>query len=184
MEEDVNHIMIFGRYCNASAKCTDWISSLPAKSAIVRDNFKMCFGGIHFRDEHALVSIGASRGGHRQNPACMTDDSIQGKLADDEGIVHHIVGKKICKDDDTQRDGEVVGGTFLADHGRREIDNDAMTGKMQTRILDGSLHALAALLHGSIRQAHNCHAGTKKPLNFRSKLTHQHSKRHFTIILL
>jgi len=29
-------IINFGRYCNASAKCVDWISSLPAKSAIVR----------------------------------------------------------------------------------------------------------------------------------------------------
>ncbi len=31
----------FGRYCSASAKCTDWISSLPDKSAIVRASFKM-----------------------------------------------------------------------------------------------------------------------------------------------
>ncbi len=29
-------IMIFGLYCNASAKCVDWISSLPARSAMVR----------------------------------------------------------------------------------------------------------------------------------------------------
>jgi type 1 glutamine amidotransferase len=34
-------IMIFGRYCNASAKCTDWIVSLPSRSAMVRDNFRM-----------------------------------------------------------------------------------------------------------------------------------------------
>jgi hypothetical protein len=34
-------IINFGRYCNASAKCTDWIASLPARSAMVRDNFKM-----------------------------------------------------------------------------------------------------------------------------------------------
>ena len=26
--------MIFGRYRNASARCADWISSLPAKSAM------------------------------------------------------------------------------------------------------------------------------------------------------
>ena len=31
----------FGRYCNASARCTDWISSLPAKSAMVRESFRM-----------------------------------------------------------------------------------------------------------------------------------------------
>jgi hypothetical protein len=32
--------MIFGQYCNASAKCGDWISSLPAKSAMVRDSIE------------------------------------------------------------------------------------------------------------------------------------------------
>ena len=31
----------FGRYCNASARCTDCISSLPAKSAMVRESFRM-----------------------------------------------------------------------------------------------------------------------------------------------
>ena len=31
----------FGRYCNASAKCADWISPLPAQSAIVLASFKM-----------------------------------------------------------------------------------------------------------------------------------------------
>jgi len=33
------HIVLcinFGRYHNASAKCTDWISSFPTRSAIVR----------------------------------------------------------------------------------------------------------------------------------------------------
>ncbi len=32
-------IINFGRYCNASARCTDWISSSCAKSAIVRASF-------------------------------------------------------------------------------------------------------------------------------------------------
>lgn len=34
-------IINFGRYCSASAKCTDSISSLPARSAIVRASFRM-----------------------------------------------------------------------------------------------------------------------------------------------
>jgi hypothetical protein len=55
---------------------------------------------------------------------------------------------------------------------------------MQARVLHGGLHALAAFLHGGIGQTNDGHAGTKKPLNSRSKLTHQHSKKHFTIILL
>ena len=47
---------------------------------------------------------------------------------------------------------------------------------MQARVLDSGLHALAAFLHGGIRQANDGHAGTKKPLNFKSKLTLRHSK--------
>ena len=34
-------IMIFGRYARASARCGDWISSLPARSAIVRASFTL-----------------------------------------------------------------------------------------------------------------------------------------------
>ena len=34
-------IIILGLYCNASARCADWISSLPAKSAMVRESFKI-----------------------------------------------------------------------------------------------------------------------------------------------
>jgi hypothetical protein len=55
--------------------------------------------------------------------------------------------------DDTKCNGEVIGWAFLADCGRREIDHDAMTRKVQTCILDSSLDALATLLHGGVWQA-------------------------------
>ncbi len=36
--------MTFGRHCSNSARCSDWLSSLPAKSAIVRVNLRIrCF---------------------------------------------------------------------------------------------------------------------------------------------
>src|SRR5688572_29973762 len=61
--------------------------------------------------------------------------------------------KMTSKEDDAERDGEIVGGAFLADRGGSKIDDDAMAGKMQSCILDGSLDALATLLHGRVWQA-------------------------------
>jgi len=34
-------IINFGRYCSASARCADWISSLPARSAMARAGLRM-----------------------------------------------------------------------------------------------------------------------------------------------
>ena len=31
----------FGLYCNASARCADWTSSIPVRSAIIRASFRM-----------------------------------------------------------------------------------------------------------------------------------------------
>jgi hypothetical protein len=38
---NVHPIINFGLYCNTSAKWTDWIVSLSARFAMVRDNFRM-----------------------------------------------------------------------------------------------------------------------------------------------
>lgn len=117
----------------------------------IRD--QSCFRRIAFRDEHPLESIGACNCGHRQNSARVTDDAVKREFANDKRALHGFRLEAAGKDDHAKRDGQVIGRTFLADGGRRKIDNDSMTGKMQTGILDRSLHALAAFLHGGIGQA-------------------------------
>jgi hypothetical protein len=123
----------------------------------VRDQSR--FARIRFGDEHPLVSIGARGCRHRQDSACVTDHAIERKLTKDESVINNIMREMTCKDYDTKRDGKIVGRSLFADSGRRKIDNNAMTGEMQTGILDRGLHTLAAFLHSSIRQTDNGHTG-------------------------
>src|SRR5258706_6915599 len=63
------------------------------------------------------------------------------------------------KNNDTKRNGQIIRGALFANSGWCQINDDAMTGKMQARVLDRGLHTLAALLHGSVWESHNCDTG-------------------------
>jgi hypothetical protein len=116
-----------------------------------------CFSGVHFGHGHALISIGARGSSHGQEAARVTDDTVQRELADHEGVLHGFERQAPAQDDDAQRNGKIVGRAFLADGGRGKVDHNAVTGKVQTGVLDGSLHAFAAFLHSCVRQADNDH---------------------------
>ncbi len=89
----------------------------------------------------------------------MTHHSIQWKLAEDDCAINNIMRKMARENDDAQRNWEVVCRTLFANRSRREINDNTMTRKMQTRILYSSLHTLTTLLHCCIRQANNRHPG-------------------------
>lgn len=89
----------------------------------------------------------------------MADDSIQRKFTDDQRAFDGVVRKETRKDNHAERDGQIIRRSFLADGCRRKVYHNSVTGKMQARILDSGLHALAAFLHGGIRQPNNRHAG-------------------------
>src|SRR6185503_15046784 len=59
------------------------------------------------------------------------------------------------EDDDTERNGKIIGWPLFADSGRREIDNHTMAREMQARVFNRSLHTLAALLNSGVGQANN-----------------------------
>jgi hypothetical protein len=111
-----------------------------------------CFSGVLFGHGHAFVSIGAGSRGHRQDTARVTDDPVQRELADHNSILHSFDWQAPAQDDHAQSDGQVVGRAFLADRSRGQVDHDAVAREMQPGVLDGGLHALAAFLHGCIRQ--------------------------------
>lgn len=112
-----------------------------------------CFGRVGFGDEHPPVSIGAGRGGHRQDAARVTDNAVKGEFADDQRVFHRFGLQTPGKDDHAESDGQVVGRSLLADGGGRQVDNDAVAGEVQAGVLDSGLDALAALLHGGVGQA-------------------------------
>ena len=81
------------------------------------------------------------------------------RFANDNGIVETILRDKTLHQQHADRDGQVIGGTFLADRGGREIDHDALARITQTGVLDRGLHARTTLLHGFIGQTDDVGAG-------------------------
>src|SRR5919108_4575396 len=64
-----------------------------------------------------------------------------------------------CKEYDAQRNRQVIRRTLFANRGRRKIDHNPMTWKMQARVFHCRLYALATLLHRRIWQANDRHTG-------------------------
>lgn len=94
-------------------------------------------------------------------PARVTDNATQREFPDEKGILNDIDGRTIRQDDDSKRDGQLVGRTLPADGGGRKIDNDAMMmGEVQSGVLEGGLHALAALLHSGVGRTDNDDRGS------------------------
>ena len=117
------------------------------------------FGRVHLRDKHALEALGTCCGSHRQDAARVANHPVQRKLPDDDRVFHSALRQKPGQEHYAERDRQVVGGTFLAHRSRSEIDHHAMTREIQACILHRGLDALAAFLHGSIRQTNNNDGG-------------------------
>ena len=56
---------------------------------------------------------------------------------------------------DAQGKGQVVGGAFLTQAGRREVDRNAFARPAEPQVLDGALDALLALTNGTVGQPHH-----------------------------
>ncbi len=101
----------------------------------VRDQGR--FGSVHLRYEDALIAHLPRRSRHRQHPAHMPHAAVQRKLP------HHqrafpAVGRQLTgRDQDPQRDRQVVGRTFLAHGRRRQVDDQRLAREVQPRVFDG-----------------------------------------------
>ncbi len=92
----------------------------------------------------------------------MAQAAVEGKLTGDQCAFEHLGVQGVGGDEDTQGDGQVVDRAGFADRGGGEVDDDALAGVGESGVLDRRLDALAALLHGGVRQADDHHPG--KPL--------------------
>ena len=81
----------------------------------------------------------------------MTEDAVQREFAYNQGIFHGFEGQAPAQDNDAQCDGQIVGRAFFTNRSRGQIDNNAMSGKMQASVLDGGLYAFTAFLYSGIR---------------------------------
>src|SRR5439155_26782967 len=88
---------------------------------------------------------------------------VQAQLAQEYGMVE--VGVDLVGGGhDAKRDGQIVGGAFLAQVGWGEVDDDAgRAGHGAARVADGGAHALLGLVDGGLGQAHDLDEGEGRP---------------------
>ena len=60
---------------------------------------------------------------------------------------------------DAERDRQVEGRAHFAHIGRRQVDGDAVRGKLEAGIADGAADAVAAFAHARVGQADHREAG-------------------------
>ncbi len=129
-------------------------------------------------DHGGLVDVGA---GH-DHPIeaefagldCHGERAFDGEeCAVEAQLAHNQVAVKVraiylaVGSEDSDGNGEIIGGAFLADVGGRHIDQDSAMGRLEVALGHGTHDALEALLDGSVREAHDgeVKAGTDGDFN-------------------
>ena len=114
---------------------------------------------IDRRHERTAETLGGAGRDHGDDPGDMPHHAIERQLPDDQRVVQQWRGRRLLtRDEDPERDGQVVGGTGLLQVCRGKVHGDPTQGKLATRVANGSAHAVLALPHGGIRQANDHHA--------------------------
>ena len=86
----------------------------------------------------------------------MAHNTIERELAHDQCISH--IGPQLARrDQDPDRNRQVIGGTGLLEVGRGQVHGDTPVRELAAGVADRSPHPLTALLDGRIGQAHHNH---------------------------
>ncbi len=88
------------------------------------------FGRVGFGDEHPLESFFASGHCHGQDATCVPDNAIQRKFPNHQCAFDRLGREAPGKNDDAERNGQVVGRSFFADGSGGKVDDDAVAGKV------------------------------------------------------
>jgi site-specific DNA recombinase len=91
---------------------------------------------------------------HRQHAADRPDMSVERELAEGDRVLDETRLDDPRGREDAERHRQVEGRAFLAELGGGEVDRDAIHGEVEPRVPDRGAHAITALAHGRIRQAH------------------------------
>jgi hypothetical protein len=109
------------------------------------------FGSVDGRDEDGPDPPIAGQADHRQDPLEVAQGAVQRELAEEDDL-RGVSGDLLGRQQNADRDREIVRWPGLADLGGGEVHGDAAGRKDQTAISDGGADALARLLDGSVRQ--------------------------------
>jgi hypothetical protein len=105
----------------------------------------------HEKTRHAAAPAMQRDGEHASHGL---DSSIEGELTQGDGVLSPPWLEYAGGGENAQRHGQVEARADLADLGGRQVDGDPVHGELESRVADGRAHAIAALAHGGVREAH------------------------------
>ena len=110
---------------------------------------------IRRRQQERRGALGA--GGHRdrQHAPGSLDGAVERQLPEQHHIVHGTALDHARGREHAQRDRQVERGAGLPHVGRRQVHGDTFGGKLEPAVADGRAHAIAALAHAGVGQAHH-----------------------------
>jgi hypothetical protein len=113
---------------------------------------------VHGRQQQRAALFPRRQHG-RQHAMHGTQGAIQGQFSQHFESAKTLWGNLARGRQNAERDGEVVAASALGQVGWRQIDGHAPGGKFQAGIENGTAHALLALAHGGLGQAHDGEGG-------------------------
>ena len=111
-------------------------------------------GRVACRDEEARKAAAPAVKRHRQHAPDRADMAVEGELAEGDHVLDEPRLDDARRRQDAQRHRQVERRAFLANLRGGEVDRDAVHGEVEPRVPDRRAHAIAALAHGRVRQAH------------------------------
>jgi hypothetical protein len=111
-------------------------------------------GGVAGGHQEALDVETPAVERHRQHAADGPDTAVERELAESDGVLDESGLDEAGSREDAQRHRKIEGRAFLAELGGGEVDGDPVGGKVEPRVAYRGAHAVAALAHDRIRQAH------------------------------
>ena len=144
---------------------------------IDRDDFQVrdegCFRGIRGRDEKPAVAFLPGKSGHGQYTTYMPYGTIEGEFADHQSAFERFRRNQFFRDQYTQGNWQVEGGTFLAHGSGGEVHRERFAGVGEAGVLDGGKDSLAAFLDRLVWKTNDGHFW--KPLTVVDLDFHDHA---------
>ena len=110
------------------------------------------FGGVGCRQQQPGETIAARGDGDGQHAARRLNRSVERQLAEQNEVGDVASLDDAARREDAERDRQVERRARLSHVGRRQIDDDSVRRKVEPRVPDRRLHAVAALTHARVGQ--------------------------------
>ena len=123
------------------------------------------FRGVLPGQDHARESLVAGRESHRQGSSHGQHRAVERQLAHHDIPREPFGGQLLGRGQNTQRNGQVVGRSLLADVGRRKVDDDFLAAHFVRAVLECGPDAFLTFSDRVIGQADQIHADAGRDID-------------------